>query len=74
MRFNHKDLKNLLKRQQEKEQPLLLKAGISTAYIQKLFEYENYQLNRDRAYYLHIDLYIQPEDEPFIDPQTSPGG
>lgn len=67
MRFNHKSLKNLLKRQQEKEHPILLKAGISTADIQKLFDFENHQLNRDRAYYLHIDLYIQPEDETFID-------
>lgn len=49
MRFNHKSLKNLLKRQQEKEHPILLKAGISTADIQKLFDFENHQLNRDRA-------------------------
>lgn len=67
MRFNHKALKSLLKRQQEKDYPILLKAGLSAADIEKLFEYENHQLNRDRAYYLHIDLYIQPEDETFID-------
>lgn len=67
MRFNHKALKNLLKKQQEKEHPILMKAGVSAADIQKLFEYENHQLNRDRAYCLHIDLYIQPEDETFVD-------
>lgn len=67
MRFNHKALKDLLKRQQEKEHTILLKSGISAIDIQKLFDYENHQLNRDRAYYLHIDLYIQPEDETFID-------
>lgn len=67
MRFNHKALKDLLKRQQENEHTILLKSGISAVDIQKLFDYENHQLNRDRAYYLHIDLYIQSEDETFID-------
>lgn len=67
MSFNHQKAFTLLKKQHEQEWVLLLSAGISEARIDELFEADMRQMKRDRAFYVHLDLYIEPADEIFAD-------
>lgn len=74
MTFYHQKAFTMLQKQHQKEREVLLAAGISPDRICELFKADFKRLKSDRRFFSHLNDYIMPDDQIFVNPAEPDSG